>query len=219
MGTSCARVAPRRAGGPSLARCSVAGAVFLDTPWPTTTPATAPWVASARSAMACSRSRSRCWSSRSASRIRPTPTPAGRRFHLPLMCVNKREVDRAQAYDWLGNVRELQHVVERAVIVSPHNALSLDLPRRTASPTETGVAPESHHSASVRTSDSGRGVAQAPASERLGCSAANRISDLRQGRRRRASWYSSRHADISSEGIEHQPPRPSKERPDRCRDS
>lgn len=37
-------------------------------------------------------------------------------------------VQRLQQYDWPGNIRELQHVLERAVITSPAGRLNLDLP-------------------------------------------------------------------------------------------
>jgi transcriptional regulator with GAF, ATPase, and Fis domain len=62
------------------------------------------------------------------------------RFHRHLMRVPQREVERAEDYDWPGNVREMQHVVERAVIVSSGGNLSLDLPRRVTSSPD-GPAP------------------------------------------------------------------------------
>lgn len=37
-------------------------------------------------------------------------------------------VQRLQQYDWPGNIRELQHVLERAVITSPAGRLNFDLP-------------------------------------------------------------------------------------------
>jgi transcriptional regulator with GAF, ATPase, and Fis domain len=50
------------------------------------------------------------------------------RLHVPTPAVPTREVERAQDYDWAGNVRELQNVVERAVIVARGGKLKLDLP-------------------------------------------------------------------------------------------
>jgi transcriptional regulator with GAF, ATPase, and Fis domain len=40
--------------------------------------------------------------------------------------VNKRTLDLLQAYDWPGNIRELQNVVERAVILSSGDVLCVD---------------------------------------------------------------------------------------------
>src|SRR5215475_7717183 len=40
--------------------------------------------------------------------------------------VNKKTLDLFQAYDWPGNIRELQNVVERAVILSSGDVLSVD---------------------------------------------------------------------------------------------
>jgi len=54
---------------------------------------------------------------------------AGLRFHIPPPSIPNREIERAQSYNWLGNVRELQNIVERALIVSPGGKLTLDLPQ------------------------------------------------------------------------------------------
>ena len=40
------------------------------------------------------------------------------KLHAPVPRVPAREIDRAVAYDWPGNIRELQNVVERAVILA-----------------------------------------------------------------------------------------------------
>ena len=53
---------------------------------------------------------------------------ASARLHVPTPVVPTREVERAQNYHWAGNVRELQNVVERAVIVARGAKLKLDLP-------------------------------------------------------------------------------------------
>jgi transcriptional regulator with GAF, ATPase, and Fis domain len=50
------------------------------------------------------------------------------RLHLPVPRVPVRELDRARLYDWPGNIRELQNVVERAVILARGGALELRLP-------------------------------------------------------------------------------------------
>jgi DNA-binding NtrC family response regulator len=40
--------------------------------------------------------------------------------------VNKRTLDRLQAYPWPGNVRELQNVIERSVIVCESDVFTVD---------------------------------------------------------------------------------------------
>jgi formate hydrogenlyase transcriptional activator len=40
--------------------------------------------------------------------------------------INKKTLDLFQAYDWPGNIRELQNVVERAVILCDGNTFSVD---------------------------------------------------------------------------------------------
>jgi len=41
-----------------------------------------------------------------------------KKYHKPLMNIDKRGLEQLENYDWPGNVRELQHSVERAVILS-----------------------------------------------------------------------------------------------------
>jgi len=52
---------------------------------------------------------------------------ATRRFGLPSVTLKQRHVELLQAYDWPGNIRELQNVVERAVIVSQGRDLEFEL--------------------------------------------------------------------------------------------
>jgi transcriptional regulator with GAF, ATPase, and Fis domain len=47
---------------------------------------------------------------------------ASRRLGRPTPKVPQREIAKLMAYDWPGNIRELQHVVERAVILSAGSA-------------------------------------------------------------------------------------------------
>lgn len=44
---------------------------------------------------------------------------ASERLHRDVPKVPQREMAKLLAYDWPGNIRELQHVVERAVILAP----------------------------------------------------------------------------------------------------
>ncbi len=47
---------------------------------------------------------------------------AGRHF----TAINKRSLDRLESYNWPGNIRELQNVIERSVIVSESQTFSVD---------------------------------------------------------------------------------------------
>lgn len=52
---------------------------------------------------------------------------ATKRFGLPPVTLKQRHVTELQAYAWPGNIRELQNVVERAVITSQGRELTFDL--------------------------------------------------------------------------------------------
>ena len=49
------------------------------------------------------------------------------RLHLPEAKISRREMDRLHDYDWPGNARELQNVVERALILAQGAPLQFDL--------------------------------------------------------------------------------------------
>jgi transcriptional regulator with GAF, ATPase, and Fis domain len=49
-------------------------------------------------------------------------TRAGKNFRS----IDKKTLDLLQSYDWPGNIRELQNVIERSVILSSSEALSVD---------------------------------------------------------------------------------------------
>jgi len=51
-----------------------------------------------------------------------------RNMGLKELTLKKKHVHQLQSYDWPGNIRELQNVIERAVILSSGNELRLDLP-------------------------------------------------------------------------------------------
>ena len=53
--------------------------------------------------------------------------------------IPKRSLNALQAYNWPGNIRELENVIERAVILSPENKLELSdwIPKKTSSTTST----------------------------------------------------------------------------------
>ena len=52
---------------------------------------------------------------------------ASRRYGVSALQLMKEDADRLQRYDWPGNIRELQNVIERAVILSKGSRLRLDL--------------------------------------------------------------------------------------------
>jgi transcriptional regulator with GAF, ATPase, and Fis domain len=60
-----------------------------------------------------------------------------------ITAINKKSMELLQSYTWPGNIRELQNVIERSVIISDSENLSIDeswLPRRTPV-TDTAARP------------------------------------------------------------------------------
>jgi len=55
-------------------------------------------------------------------------TAPGRKGHPATVRVSEADIRRLQDYDWPGNIRELQNVLERAVILSRGDRLTIDLP-------------------------------------------------------------------------------------------
>jgi len=55
-----------------------------------------------------------------------------RNMGLEELALKKKHVLQLQSYDWPGNIRELQNVIERAVIISGGKELRLDLPETDA---------------------------------------------------------------------------------------
>jgi transcriptional regulator with GAF, ATPase, and Fis domain len=51
-----------------------------------------------------------------------------RNLNCAEMHLKGRDIDQLQSYDWPGNIRELQNVIERAVILSQGKKLTFDLP-------------------------------------------------------------------------------------------
>ncbi|MDC0935923.1 sigma 54-interacting transcriptional regulator [Pirellulales bacterium] len=62
------------------------------------------------------------------------------RLGMPVPALKKRHVAELSRYDWPGNIRELQNVVERAVIRARSGALQFELPRDGESRNATGRA-------------------------------------------------------------------------------
>ncbi|MCY1280259.1 Anaerobic nitric oxide reductase transcription regulator NorR [compost metagenome] len=63
----------------------------------------------------------------------------GQRLNLPGRRLSKADIARLQGYPWPGNIRELQNVIERALITSNGPELHLDLPNRTMPATQRNV--------------------------------------------------------------------------------
>jgi formate hydrogenlyase transcriptional activator len=53
---------------------------------------------------------------------------SSRRLGVPEPLLNERDVERLTGYSWPGNIRELQNVIERAVITARSGPLRFDLP-------------------------------------------------------------------------------------------
>jgi transcriptional regulator with GAF, ATPase, and Fis domain len=70
---------------------------------------------------------------------------ASQRLHREPLKVPQREMTKLVGYDWPGNIRELQHVVERAVILAPNSgAIQFDVSSSHGEP-EPRQALESHY--------------------------------------------------------------------------
>ncbi len=48
------------------------------------------------------------------------------KYHKPNLKITKSAISQLQNYDFPGNVRELEHIIERAIILSDSNTLNLD---------------------------------------------------------------------------------------------
>jgi DNA-binding NtrC family response regulator len=68
---------------------------------------------------------------------------ATKKHGRPPVKIRPNEIKKLQRYEWTGNVRELQHVIERAVIMSHGNVLDLTdiLPASNSRPREEGPTP------------------------------------------------------------------------------
>ena len=64
-----------------------------------------------------------------------------RRMNRPQPRITQAMMTRLAAHDWLGNVRELQNAIERAVILSQGGPLQFDLPEAGARNTSTVARP------------------------------------------------------------------------------
>ena len=70
---------------------------------------------------------------------------SARRLGVPLPRMTKGHVQQLQSYDWPGNIRELQNVIERALILSRGRRLVFELPQPSvvrSVPATTATEPE-----------------------------------------------------------------------------
>ncbi len=67
----------------------------------------------------------------------------GQRLNMPGRRLRKSDIERLQAYAWPGNIRELQNVIERALITSEGLDLRIDLPTGAAARAVVVAEPES----------------------------------------------------------------------------
>jgi transcriptional regulator with GAF, ATPase, and Fis domain len=56
----------------------------------------------------------------------------GSRFQKTFSKISRESLDQLHAYEWPGNIRELQHLVERAVLISEGEVLEISLPEYSA---------------------------------------------------------------------------------------
>jgi transcriptional regulator with GAF, ATPase, and Fis domain len=63
-----------------------------------------------------------------------------RRIGRPTPSLTLSDLEELQRYDWPGNIRELQHVLERAIITSSSGRLRLDLGQKERSPRVAATA-------------------------------------------------------------------------------
>lgn len=50
------------------------------------------------------------------------------RFKKPISSIDQQSLERLQRYHWPGNVREMEHIIERAVLLAENDTLTIDVP-------------------------------------------------------------------------------------------
>src|SRR5262249_25802707 len=62
-----------------------------------------------------------------------------RKFNKPVNRVSEETVQRLTRYSWPGNIRELQNIIERAVVLSQGNTLSLSVAFDSSRPPQSEI--------------------------------------------------------------------------------
>jgi formate hydrogenlyase transcriptional activator len=70
-----------------------------------------------------------------------------KRLNRPIESIPSADMERLSNYEWPGNIRELQNVIERSVILSPGPVLQIALPEVAKSPFASPRAPRLEESA------------------------------------------------------------------------
>ena len=74
-----------------------------------------------------------------------------RRLNRPPLALTAADIELLQRYDWPGNIRELQNLIERAVVISPRGVLRLELALGAVAAATPVVTPPSSTDAAVLT--------------------------------------------------------------------
>jgi transcriptional regulator with GAF, ATPase, and Fis domain len=102
-----------------------------------------------------------------------------RKMNRPMLKLTSDALGRMQRYDWPGNIRELQNVIERAVITANNGRLRIELPSQTAgtpgTSNSTRGGPEAENDLQVITDDEFRQL------ERRNIIAALRVTKWKMG--------------------------------------
>ncbi len=62
-------------------------------------------------------------------------------FKKNISSISQASLERLQSYSWPGNIRELEHIIERAVLLSDGEVLTIDLPIANTAPALSDHAP------------------------------------------------------------------------------
>ena len=116
--------------------------------------------------------------------------------------LRQRDIEILQQYDWHGNVRELQNVIERAVIRARGDPLQFDLPVSSKNPAR--ILQSRCNPRSETGGTHGRGIARAGARQPAQGPGTDWGPNFRAGRRCRGSGNPSEYTGLPPEKSGHQ---------------
>ena len=67
--------------------------------------------------------------------------------------INKQNRIKLLSYDWPGNIRELQNIVERAVITSENGKLNFEIALKDSTPDQTSKKPSADSNERILTAE------------------------------------------------------------------